>query len=110
MSAAVEAKRCRRCGDPVPPAPYRGGEEKVYCTPKCGQAHRDSRKPAGRGLCAHCPHCQEKRAARQAWQAEAIAELREGRARLQAQFISFRAEVQALAEAWGLAGGSQGGA
>lgn len=103
MSAALaEVKRCRRCGDPVPPKAQAGGREKLYCSEKCQWAAANARAPSRDRGCTQCAHCQEKRAARAAWQEEALVELREGRARLLAEFVAFRAEVQALAEEWGL--------
>jgi hypothetical protein len=113
VSAAPEPKGCRNCGGEVPPKTHSGGDDRDFCSARCRNVFngRLSRFTQARG-CRHCEHCQKRQAqktggeAPAAWVAEAVAELREGRARLQSEFIAFRAEVQALVES--LTGDTQG--
>jgi hypothetical protein len=101
-----EPRTCARpgCGQAVP-AQMRG-RRADYCSAACGFRVRNARRPVA-SCCPECPHCQEQSALRAAEAERGVQELREGRARLLAQFIGFRAQVEQLAEEWGLPRGAR---
>lgn len=91
------ASACAYCGGEVPPPPRKGGMPRKYCSPKCCQKAQDNvlRYTRQRG-CPHCAHCQQRlqSQAPPEWVVDALAELREARAKVAQAAAELRDALQ----------------